>query len=63
MESHQSSQEVTSHTLDSMVSKEKICEWDRLTERFHDSFTISGVMEANPGGTVYRPGKEEEEVL
>ena len=31
MESHQSSQEVTSHTLERMVSKEETWEWDRET--------------------------------
>ena len=44
MESHQSSQEVTSHTLDNMVSKEETWEWDRETEHFHDSLTLSRVM-------------------
>ena len=63
VESHQSSQEVTSYTLDSMVSKEETCAWDRETERFRDSLTLSRVVEAKLGGTVYGPGKEEEEVL
>ena len=59
VESHQSSQEVTSHTLDSMVSNEETCEWDRETERFRDSLTLSRVIEAKPGRTVYGPRKEE----
>ena len=63
MDSHQSSQEVTLHTLQSIVSKEETCERDREKERFHDSLTFSRVIEARPGRTVYGPGKEEEEVL
>ena len=63
VDSHQSSQEVTSHTRESTVSKEETCEWDRETEHFCDSLTFSRVIEARPGGTAYGPGKEEEEVL
>ena len=49
VESHQSSQEVTSHTPDNMVSKEET----REMERFRDSLTLSRVIGS---------GKEEEEV-
>ena len=62
MESHQSSQEVTSHTLKSMASKKKIWEWDRERNRFQDSLTHSSVIETGPGGIEYRPRKEEVEV-
>ena len=62
MESHQSSQEVTSHTLESMVSKEETWEWDRETDRFPESLTRSSVIEARPGRTEYGLGKEEEVV-
>ena len=60
--SHQSRQEVTLHTFESMVSKEETCEWDREMERFRDSLTSSRVIEARPGGTVYGLGNAEEEV-
>ena len=50
MESHQSSQEVTSHTLESIVSKEESCECDRETEHFRDSLTFSRVMEPTRAG-------------
>ena len=63
VDSHQSSQDVTSHTLENIVSKEETCEWDKEMERFRDSLTFSRVIEARPGGIVYGPGKEEEDVL
>ena len=50
MECHQSSQEVTSHTLKSMVSKEEAWEWDRETERSRDSLTFSRVIEVSQAG-------------
>ena len=61
--SHQSSQEVTSHTLESIVSKEETCECDREMEHIHDSLKVTRVIKARPDGTVYGPRKEEEEVL
>ena len=63
MERHQSSQEGTSHTLESMVSKEETWEWDREMERFRDSLTFSRVIEERLCGTVYGLGNEEDEVL
>ena len=63
MDCHQSSQDVTSHTLESIVSKEETCECDREMERIRDSLTVTRVIEARPDGTVYEPRKEEEEVL
>ena len=62
VESHQSNQEVTSHTPESMVSMEETWEADKETKRFFTSLAFSKVMEVTPGGTEYGPGKEEEEV-
>ena len=45
-----------------MVSIEETCEADKETERFLASLTFSRVIEVTPGGMVYGPGKEEEEV-
>ena len=45
-----------------MASIEETCEADKATERFFASLTFSSVIEVTPGGTVYGPGKEEEEV-
>ena len=59
---HQSNQEVTSHIPESMVSKEETWEAERVTDRFLFSLAFSRVMEVTPGGMVYCPGKEEEEV-
>ena len=58
VDSHQSSQDATLHTPESIVSKEETCERDREMERFCDSLTFSRVIEARSGGTVYGPGKE-----
>ena len=62
VESHQSNQEATSRTPESMVSMEETREADKETDRFLTSLAFSKVMEATPGGTEYGPGKEEEEV-
>ena len=63
VDSHQSSQEATSHTPESTVSIEETCEVDKETDRFLASIAFSRVIEVTPGGTEYGPGKEEEEVL
>ena len=62
VDNHQSNQEATSHTPESMVSSEETCEADRETERFLASLVFSRVIEVTPGGTEHGPGKEEEEV-
>ena len=62
VESHQYNQEATSHTQESMVSKDETWEAGKETDRFLTSLAFSRVIEVTPGGTEYSPGKEEEEV-
>ena len=62
VESHQSNQEATSHTPESMVSMEETWEADKESDRFFTSLAFSKIIEVTPGGTEYGPGKEEEEV-
>ena len=57
MESHQSNQEVTSHTPESMVCKDETWEANKETDRFLTSLAFSRLIEVTPGGTEYGPGK------
>ena len=54
---------MTSHTLESIVSKEDTCECDREMERIRDSLMVIRVIEARLDRTAYGPRKEEKEVL
>ena len=56
-DSHQSNQEATSHTPESMVSKEETWEADKETERFFTSLAFSRVMEVTSGSTAQEKGK------
>ena len=60
--SHQSNQEATSHTPESMVSIGETWEADKETDCFLTSLAFSRVIEVTPGGTEYGPGKEQEEI-
>ena len=51
VESHQSSQEMTSHTPDNAVSNEETRVWGITTGRFFGKPALSKVSEKRPGGT------------